>query len=246
MNKFTHLHVHSHYSLLDGLSKINELVAAAKELGMENLALTDHGVMYGTIPFYNACLEAGIKPIIGLEAYIAPRSMHDKNGKVDADYYHLTLLAQNETGYKNLLKLTTAAHIEGFYYKPRIDLELLKQHGTGLIGLSGCMRGEIARAVVSKSLDEVKPTLQKYLDIFGRDNFYIEIQRNSIGADPAEENLVKKLTRLAAAENLKIVATADSHYIHPADTEAQDVLICIGTARTVGDIDWTCVVMIYR
>src|SRR5688572_10701014 len=129
--KFTHLHVHSHYSLLDGLSQIPDLVSAAKSMNMESLALTDHGVMYGVIPFYNACLEAGIKPIIGVEAYIAPRGLTEKSGKVDADYFHLTLLAANDNGYKNLLKLTTIAHIEGFYYKPRIDLDVLKKHSEG-------------------------------------------------------------------------------------------------------------------
>ncbi len=234
---FTHLHVHSHYSLLDGLSKINQLVSATKDLGMDSLALTDHGVMYGVIPFYNACKEAGIKPIIGVEAYISPRELTDKNGKVDADYYHLTLLAQNEAGYKNLLKLTTIAHTEGFYYKPRIDLNVLKKHSEGLIALSGCMRGELARAAMNKSDAEIKSVLDKYLEIFGRDNFYLEIQRNSKTPDPNEEKLVQKLAALARAENLKLVATGDCHYIHTEDAEAQDVLICIGTGRTIGDPD---------
>ena len=237
MSKFTHLHVHSHYSLLDGLSKIDELVGSAKELGMDALALTDHGVMYGVIPFYNACIDAGIKPIIGIEAYVAPRTLSDKSGKVDSDYYHLTLLATNDAGYKNLLKLTTIAHMEGFYYKPRIDLEVLKAHSEGLIALSGCMRGELARSVMNHSDEEVSKVLQKYLDIFGRDNFYIEIQRNSRTPDAQEENLVQKLAALAKKENLKLVATADCHYINSDDFEAQDVLLCIGTGRTVGETD---------
>src|ERR1035438_2700255 len=139
---FTHLHCHSHYSLLDGLSKIEPLVLRAKELGMDSVALTDHGVMYGAIEFYNECKAAGIKPIIGMEAYIAPRSMNDKEGKVDADYHHVILLAQNQTGYHNLMKLSTLAHLEGFYYKPRIDTDLLRKHADGLICLSGCQRGE--------------------------------------------------------------------------------------------------------
>lgn len=234
MSRFTHLHVHSHYSLLDGLSKIDELVGAAKNLGMEALALTDHGVMYGTIPFYNACLEAGIKPIIGVEAYVAPNSLHDKNGK-QADYYHLTLLAANEDGYKNLLKLVTIAHIDGFYYKPRIDLEVLKQHSAGLICLSGCQRGELARAVGHKTEAEIGEVLQKYLSIFGSDNFYIEIQRNSKASNPQEETTMQKLIELAKKENLKLAATADCHYIHPEDADAQDVLVCIGTASNVND-----------
>src|SRR5258708_5451573 len=241
MGKFTHLHVHSHYSLLDGLSKVDELVSRVKELGMESLALTDHGVMYGTIQFYNACWDAGIKPIIGVEAYIAPRGLHNKDGKVDADYHHLTLLAADNQGYKNLLKLTTIAHIDGFYYKPRIDLEVLKQLSQGLICLSGCMRGELSRAVAHKYDSEVQAVLEKYLDIFGRDNFYIEIQRNGKGIGSPEEiekeSQTKKLIALAKKENLKLVATADCHYIHPEDAEAQDVLVCIGTARTVNDTD---------
>jgi DNA polymerase-3 subunit alpha len=237
MSKYTHLHVHSHYSLLDGLSKIDELVLAAKNLGMESLALTDHGVMYGAIQFYNTCKDAGIKPIIGIEAYVAPRTLSDKNGKIDSDYFHLTLLAANEAGYKNLLKLTTIAHLDGFYYKPRIDLAVLKQHSEGLIALSGCQRGEIARAVINHSDEEVKKVLQKYLEIFGPDNFYIEIQRNSINSDQSEENLVQKLAALALKENLKLVATADCHYIHPQDSEAQDVLVCIGTGTTVNASD---------
>ena len=156
---FTHLHCHSHFSLLDGLSKIEPLVDRAKELGMESLALTDHGVMYGTIEFYNKCKEAGIKPIIGVEAYIAQRGMEEKSGKIDADYFHLTLLAQNLAGYKNLIKLTTEAHLRGFYYKPRIDLVLLKKYSEGLIALSGCQRGEIARAAINKSEAEAQKVL---------------------------------------------------------------------------------------
>jgi DNA polymerase III subunit alpha len=237
MAKFTHLHVHSHYSLLDGLSKIDELVSRAKELKMEAIALTDHGVMYGTIQFYNACIDAGIKPIVGIEAYIAPRGLHNKEGKVDSDYFHLTLLAANDAGYKNLLKLTTIAHIDGYYYKPRIDLEVLKKHSEGLICLTGCMRGELSRAVSYKTEAEVQEVLNKYLDIFGRDNFYIEIQRNSRVPNSNEQNLTAKLIALAKKENLKLVATADCHYINPEDSEAQDVLVCIGTGTTTNDAD---------
>ncbi len=234
---FTHLHVHSHFSLLDGLSKTEELVERAQELGMSAIAITDHGVMYGTIEFYNACKEAGIKPIIGVEAYIAPRTRHDKEGKQDANYFHLTLLASNDRGYKNLMMLTTSAHTEGYYYKPRIDLELLNKHSEGIICLSGCMRGEIARAVMTKSDDEVQKVLDKYLEIFGPENFFIEIQRNSRITDPNEEKLIKKLIALAEKNNLKVVATADCHYLRPEDSEAQDVLVCIGTGRNTSDTD---------
>ena len=244
MSKFTHLHVHSHYSLLDGLSKIDELVAAAKKMGMNSIALTDHGVMYGIIDFYNKCLEAGIKPIIGIEAYVAQRSLRDKSGKIDADYYHLTLLAKNDAGYKNLLKLTTIAHIDGYYYKPRIDLEVLKKYSDGLVCLSGCQRGELSRALSgNKSAAEINQVLEKYLDIFGQDNFFVEIQRNykdneaQSEAVIQKEVLTKKLIGLAKQKNLKLVATADCHYIYPEDEEAQDVLVCIGTGKTTSDTD---------
>jgi len=234
---FTHLHLHTHFSLLDGLSKIDELVERAKELGMTALAMTDHGVMYGAIEFYNACRDAEIKPIIGLEAYIAPRRMTDKEGKQDANYFHLTLLAKNDAGYKNLMLLTTKAHMEGFYYKPRIDLEAIREHSEGLVCLSGCMRGEIARAVMSKSPEEAQAVLEKYLAIFGFENLFIEIQRNSRFDDAQEKKLNDKLIALARRNNLKIVATADCHYLRPEDTEAQDVLVCIGTGTTTQDAD---------
>jgi DNA polymerase-3 subunit alpha len=235
--KFTHLHCHSHYSLLDGLSKIDPLVERAKELGMDSLAITDHGVMYGTIEFYNKCREEGIKPIIGLEAYVAPNGMEEKNGKVDADYFHLTLIAQNEAGYQNLIRLTSQAHLTGFYYKPRIDLALLKNHSDGLIALSGCMRGEVARALMNKSQTEAQRVLEKYLDIFGSAKFFIEIQRNSRNQDSKEEELNQKLIALAKANNLDVIATADCHYINVDDAEAQDVMVCIGTGRTVNDVN---------
>ncbi len=235
--KFTHLHCHSHYSLLDGLSKIEPLVERAKELDMDSIAVTDHGVMYGTIEFYNHCREVGVKPIVGVEAYIAPRGMEEKEGRIDADYHHLILLAQNDAGYKNLIKLTTEAHLRGFYYKPRIDLALLKNHAEGLICLSGCQRGEIARSVMSKPEEEAQKVLEKYLDIFGREKLFIEIQRNSKTGDPKEELLNQKLMALAKKNNLDLVATADCHYIYPEDAEAQDVMVCIGTGRTVNDAD---------
>ncbi|MBI5530157.1 MAG: DNA polymerase III subunit alpha [Candidatus Doudnabacteria bacterium] len=234
---FTHLHCHSHYSLLDGLSKIDPLVERTKELGMDSLAITDHGVMYGVIDFYNKCRAEKIKPIIGLEAYISPNKMTDKDGRADADYFHLTLLAQNEVGYKNLIKLTTTGHLEGFYYKPRIDTDYLAEHSEGLICLSGCMRGEIARAVMNKSETEAQKVLQKYLNIFTAERLFIEIQRNSRNADPKETELNNKLIALAKANGLGLVATADCHYIYPEDAEAQDVMVCIGTGRTVNDED---------
>ncbi len=238
--QFTHLHCHSHYSLLDGLSKIDQLVEAAVTRGFSSLALTDHGVLYGAIEFYNKCNAAGIKPIIGMEAYIAPRKMTDKDGRQDADYHHLTLLARNYAGYLNLMKLTTLAHTEGFYYKPRIDKELLTQYSEGLIALSGCQRGEIARAFDSSN-KKAEQVLGQYLEIFGKENFFLEIQRNSLnnstGEIDAETKLNNNLIELGRNHAVNLVATQDSHYIEPYDSEAQDVLVCIGTGRTVGDVN---------
>ena len=234
---FVHLHCHSHFSLLDGLSRIEPLIQRSKSQGSPALALTDHGVMYGVIEFYNKCRDVGIKPIIGMEGYIAPRSMTDKAGRQDADYFHITLLAKNQIGYKNLIALTTLAHTEGFYYKPRMDKKILKQYSEGLIALSGCQRGEVARALTEKSIPEAKKVLEMYLDIFGRENFHLEVQRNStVAADQKQEELLNQgLIALAEEYGLLYVATGDSHYIDPSDREAQDVLVCVGTGRTVED-----------
>lgn len=229
---FTHLHCHSHYSLLDGLSKIPDLVAASKADGQTSLAITDHGVMYGAIDFYNECNAAGIKPIIGMEAYIAPRSMADKEGKADADYFHMTLLAENYQGYLNLIKLTSIAHQEGFYYKPRLDLKTLKEYATGLIALSGCPRGHIPRAF-GQSDQAAEDQLKIMLDIFGSNNFFLELQRNANDGHELQPN--EKLVALGKKFAVPVVATQDCHYIHKDDVEAQDIMVCIGTGKTVED-----------
>ncbi len=232
MSEFTHLHCHSHFSLLDGLSKIPDLINAAKKHNMTSVAITDHGSMYGAIEFYNACVAADIKPIIGFEAYIAPRGMIMKEGKVDADYHHLTLLAKNYQGYLNLMKMATIAHTQGFYYKPRIDLALLQKYHEGIIALSGCPRGQIARAL--KTSDEAGASaLQEYLAIFGVENFYLELQRNSLHGDELMPN--EQLVALGQKYNVPIVATQDCHYINIDDNEAQDIMVCIGTGRNVTD-----------
>jgi DNA polymerase-3 subunit alpha len=224
---FVHLHVHSHYSLLDGLSKIDELVEKAVAYHMPAVALTDHGVMYGIIDFYQKCKKAGIKPIVGVEAYLAPKSRFDKQVNSDARYYHLTLLAQNLTGYKNLTKLVTSGQLEGYYYKPRIDWDILKTHAEGLICLSGCLKGELAQAIAHSNLTAAGQIIQKYIDLFGKDNYYLEVQHH-IGI-PEQNQVNQILYRLAEEYNLKTVATNDVHYLDSEDAEAHDTLICLQT-----------------
>lgn len=226
-NQFTHLHTHSHYSLLDGLSKIPQLVANAKELGMEALALTDHGAMYGAIEFYKACKEADIKPVVGVEAYVAERTRFDKESGIDDKRYHLTLLAQNEKGYKNLLKLVSRAHLEGFYYKPRIDHDLLEEHAEGVICLTGCPSSKFNQLLRRNKKDEARDLLQFYIDTFEKENVFVEVMKH-------EEvewymPLIPTVRELADEAGLPIVATWDSHYLHKEDKEAHTTLLGINT-----------------
>jgi DNA polymerase-3 subunit alpha len=211
---FTHLHVHTEYSLLDGMCRIPSLVAKAKELGMDSLAITDHGVMYGAIEFYQAATEAGIKPIIGCEVYVAPDS-HLSRTAGDKNNYHLVLLAQNLTGYHNLIQLTTKAHLEGFYYKPRVDRELLQQHHEGLIALSACLSGEVPRLIIERRFDEAKRAALWYKATFGE--FYLEIQRHPI---PEVEQVNPTLISLGRELGIPLVATSDVHYVHKEDAAA--------------------------
>lgn len=234
---FTHLHTHSHYSLLDGLPKIEELIAAAKKHNMKALALTDHGVMYGAIEFYQKAKQAGIKPIIGVEAYLARNGRDKKRPKIDEKPYHITLLSKNNQGYKNLLKLTSIAHLEGFYYKPRIDIEVLEQYSSGIIALSGCIQGEIPQFIINNQLGKAEKVLLKYKEIFNND-FYLEIQDHP-GLD--KQKLVnKKLLKLAKKHNVSVVATADLHYIDIDDKPAQDILLCIQTKKKQKDKNRLC------
>ncbi|MFH1353709.1 MAG: DNA polymerase III subunit alpha [bacterium] len=238
MSDFTHLHVHSHYSLLDGLGKIELLLERVKELGMDSLALTDHGVMYGVIDFVRTAQNMDIKPIIGMEAYLAPEGHKLKRGRVDASARHLTLLAQNNEGYQNLINLTTAAHLEGYYYKPRIDYDLLSEHGEGLIVLSGCLNGDIARAIAEHRRDEADQLIRWHLDVFGRERFYLEVQSH---VTINEQKVVNEaLIDFSKKYKLGLVATADTHYIHADDAEAQDVLLCVQTGKVVQDKDRMC------
>jgi DNA polymerase-3 subunit alpha len=231
---FTHLHVHSHYSLLDGLPKIDELIEKAKKEKMNALALTDHGVMYGAIEFYKKAKEAGIKPIIGMEAYVALESRFSKRVKIDDRPFHLTLLAKNSEGYKNIIKLSSLGHIEGFYYKPRIDLELLRVYSNGLIALSGCLQGEIPRAILSHQDEEkIAQIIETYREIF-KDDFYLEVQAHDF---PEQIEVNEKLFLLGKKFNLKIVATSDIHYLEKEDAEIQDILLCLQTKKKLNDKD---------
>ena len=227
---FVHLHVHSEFSLLDGLSRTGEMTQRAADLGMKALAVTDHGAMYGTIEFYSAAKAAGIKPIIGIEQYIAPRGMTLKEGKADADYYHMVLLAKNEVGYRNLLALTTAAHLDGYYYKPRIDKELLAKHAEGLIGTSACLGGEVLRRLAEGDERAARQAADDYRSILGPENFYIEVQDHGV---PQQNSLHPQLVELARDMKIPLLATNDTHYTVPDQHDAHDLLLCIGTATNV-------------
>lgn len=233
---FTHLHVHTEYSLLDGSSKIKELPARAKELGMDSLAITDHGVMYGVIDFYRACKAAEIKPIIGCEVYVAPGSRFDKEaiGQGDDRYYHLVLLAEDNTGYSNLMKIVSRGFTEGFYYKPRVDYEVLEKYHEGIIALSACLAGEVARDITRDNYEEAKKAALHYQDIFGKDNFFLELQDHGI---PAQRLVNQELMRMSRETGIELVCTNDIHYTYAEDAEAHDLLLCLQTGKKVTDTD---------
>lgn len=230
---FTHLHTHSYYSLLDGLSSVDELLDKCQELGMNSLAITDHGNMYGIIEFYKAAKKRGIKPIIGCEMYLAPDGMHLKKTKQDAANRHLILIAKNNTGYTNLIKMVTKSNLEGFYYKPRIDRQLLREHSEGLIGLSACAGGEIPQAIIGGKKQKTEKLILEYKDIFAPDCFYLELQDHQNSKDQAIIN--ERLIELSREHNVPLVATNDIHYANLEDKNVQDVLICIQTNRKVDE-----------
>ncbi|MCX6811204.1 MAG: DNA polymerase III subunit alpha [Candidatus Berkelbacteria bacterium] len=233
MSKFVHLHVHTEYSLLDGLSKIDDLIFKAKEDGMEAIAITDHGAMYGVIEFYKKCKENDIKPIIGVEMYIAPRKMSDKTPRIDTSPYHLTLLAKDDVGYKNLMKLVTIAHLEGYYYKPRVDRKTLKKYVKGLICMSGCLQGEIPRIILSGNLKKAKKRIAFYKKIFGDENFYLEIQPHQNIPDQKKAN--NAMIKLSQETQTPLVITKDAHYLNKDDKEAHEIQLCIQTGKTILD-----------
>ena len=229
---FTHLHVHTEYSLLDGVSRIDALLDRAKELGMDALAITDHGVLYGAIDFYLAAKERGIKPIIGCEVYVAQDSRFDRKSRSEKKDYHLLLLAKNIEGYYNLIKLVTAGHLEGFYYRPRIDKNLLEQYSAGLISSTGCMSAEVPRLVLAGNMAGARKTIEWYCEVFGRDNYFIELQRHPL--DDLEV-INRGLLELARETGVRLAATNDVHYVNPEDHNAQDFLLCIQTNAGIDD-----------
>ena len=231
--KFTHLHVHSHYSLLDGLPKIDQLLDCAKKLGMDSIALTDHGVMYGAVEFYKKSKSRGIKPIIGAEMYLAHESMDQKRPNIDDVRYHFILLAKNDKGYRNLVKLVTEAHLRGFYYKPRVDKELLAKHAEGLIMISGCLQGRIPRLLLAGKEKEAEDTAIKFQNMFGEGNFYLEIQHHP---NIKEQGTVNgRIIALSKKLRMPLVATQDLHYLEKDDAEAQDILMLINTGAAKDD-----------
>ena len=230
MEQFVHLHVHTEYSLLDGACRIRQLIAHVKALGQTAVAITDHGCMYGTIEFYQEALQAGIKPIIGCEVYVSPRSRHDKVHKLDTSPYHLILLCKNMEGYRNLIQLVSAGYIEGFYNKPRVDRELLTRYHEGLICLSACLAGEVARKLSARAYDAARETVLWYRNLFGAENYYLELQDHGL---PEQREILPMLYRLAKETNVPLVATNDAHYIRKEDADMQNVLLCIQTNKTV-------------
>ena len=232
---FAHLHVHTEYSLLDGSSKIKEITKRAKELGMNSLAITDHGVMYGCIDFYRAALENGIKPIIGCEVYVAPGSRFEKEAGDNEDrYYHLILLAENNEGYANLCKIVSKGFVEGFYYKPRVDYEVLEKYHEGIICLSACLAGEVQKYLARGEYEKGKEAALKYEKIFGKGNYFLEMQDHGI---PEQATVNQQLMRMSEELEIDLVCTNDVHYTFADDVEAHDILLCIQTGKKKADED---------
>ena len=227
MSNFCHLHVHTQYSLLDGAARIDDLMARAKELGMTHIAMTDHGAMYGTVEFYKAAKAAGITPVIGCEVYVAKQSMEDKQGRADREYSHLILLAENQTGYRNLIQLVSMGWLKGYYYKPRIDYQVLADYSEGLICMSACLSGDIPRLLMENRYDDAKKLALRLRDMFGKDRFFLEIQDHGI---PVQKEVNAQLIRMSNETDIELVATNDVHYLTQTDAQVQDVLLCIQTA----------------
>jgi len=233
MKPFVHLHVHSEFSLLDGMCRVKDLPKRAKELGMKAIAITDHGVMYGAVNFYKECINEGIKPIIGCEVYVAPRTRFEKESGIDENYSHLILLAKNKIGYQNLIKLVSLSFTDGYYYKPRIDHDILEEYSEGLICLSACLAGEVNKAILKDNMEEAKRVAQWHKNIFGED-YYLELQNNGL---PEQVMVNQKLITLSRELNIPLVGTNDAHYLKKEDSYNHEILLCIQTAKKMTDPD---------
>ena len=233
---FVHLHTHSEYSLLDGLSRVTDLVARAKELGMPAIALTDHGALYGAIDFYVAANQAGIKPILGVETYIARTNRFERDPRLEGHGkpFHLVLLAKDFTGYRNLVALVTTAHLDGYYYRPRMDKDVLRQHSKGLIALSACLQGELARAIQDEGIDAACKVALEHQEIFGEGNYFLELMQHQV---PEQQAVLEGVREVARRTGIPLVATNDIHYVHAEDAEAQDVMVCIQSGKTIDTQD---------
>ena len=230
---FVHLHVHTEYSLLDGSNKISEYVARVKELGMDSAAITDHGVMYGVIDFYREAKKAGINPILGCEVYVAPGSRFDREITGGDDrYYHLVLLAENNTGYANLMKIVSKGFVDGYYYKPRVDKELLREYHEGIIALSACLAGEVQRYLVRGLYEDAKEQALEYQDIFGKGNYFLELQDHGI---PEQKLVNQRLLQMSEELGIELAATNDVHYTYAEDEKPHDILLCIQTGKKLAD-----------
>src|SRR4030065_2787828 len=232
--EFVHLHVHTQYSLLDGMIRLEDLFQKAREYKMPAIAITDHGNMFGAIDFYQQAYKQGIKPIIGCELYVAPRSRFDKSYSIGETARHLVVLVKNMQGYKNLMKLTSAGYLEGFYYRPRVDKEILKEYSEGLIASSACLHGEINDLILKGKMDEAKKAARSYQTIFGEENFFLELMENGI---PEQKIANKGLIEISKELSIPLVATNDCHYLNREHAEAHDVLLCIQTGKTIEDND---------
>lgn len=235
---YVHLHNHTHHSLLDGLTKIPSLMDRVRDLGMEAVAITDHGTMSGTVEFYKAAKDAGVKPILGIEAYVAARSRHDRDPQKDKARYHLTLLAMNQKGYENLMILSSKANLEGMYYKPRIDHDLLEEYNEGIIALSGCASGELGENLRVDNYEEAKKIAQWYKGVFG-DRYYLELQDHGHPECPSKWDVQVKinehLERLSEELDIPAVVTSDGHYLSHDDQESHEILLCVGTGAYLSD-----------
>ena len=231
---FVHLHVHTQYSLLDGAIRIGPLFQRAAQYQMPAVAITDHGAMFGCVDFYQQAVKAGIQPIIGCECYVAPRTIGDRTLRDKREQHHLILLARNQAGYQNLCKLVSIAHLEGFYYKPRVDKALLAEHAQGLIALSACLQGEIPRHIIANRIEAADAAARQHQEIFGEDNFYLEIQNNGI---KTQERVNLAIRDMSQRLSIPMVATNDCHYLDKKDVEAHGVLLCVQTGKTVHDKD---------